>query len=323
MLSLHLSSPIATHQTKLATNLHVLPPSSGSSIIPRIIHQTWDTQDIPQDLAPWVKTWKQHNPDWEYWFWTPIEVEHLLQEKYPEYLELYYSYNYNVFRSDMMRYFIMDSFGGFYADMDMDCLKPLDPWIYRHSCLVSYEPYEHPYFGFNRTKPNVMTTILASRPGHLYWKMLINALPDAFRKYRDDVQLSTGPLFMDANLRLFNDSQSGYVGVVASLDKVTSELSDVNSITILEPKYFLPTYDPIIERQIRTGCKTLRTRDQYLLDVCDRLRNNVRNAPGEESFTNHHWVHMFLTEAKWRQKTTISVFDVIPDARVYKSGMDH
>ena len=38
--------------------------------IPRIIHQTWKTKDVPSPLDQLPQTWKEYLPNWEYILWT-------------------------------------------------------------------------------------------------------------------------------------------------------------------------------------------------------------------------------------------------------------
>ena len=72
--------------------------------IPHIIHQTWDSYDIPGVFKPWIKSIVNKHPDWEYWFWTPKDVECLLRKRYPpKYLETYRKYNAMIFKSDFLR----------------------------------------------------------------------------------------------------------------------------------------------------------------------------------------------------------------------------
>ena len=34
--------------------------------IPRIIHQSWKTADVPSGFQPWQESWKRNHPGWEY-----------------------------------------------------------------------------------------------------------------------------------------------------------------------------------------------------------------------------------------------------------------
>jgi len=34
--------------------------------IPRIIHQSWKTSEVPEGMARWQASWRTHHADWEY-----------------------------------------------------------------------------------------------------------------------------------------------------------------------------------------------------------------------------------------------------------------
>ena len=38
-------------------------------MIPRIIHQTWKSRDIPKHLRGYQESWLHKHPDWEYRLW--------------------------------------------------------------------------------------------------------------------------------------------------------------------------------------------------------------------------------------------------------------
>ena len=97
----------------------------------KIIHQTWKTKDIPYDIYSknWIESWKKINPDWEYKLWSDEDNRNLVRDHYPEYLELYDSYERPIAKADIIRFFYMHKFGGLYVDLDFKCLKPFDEII--------------------------------------------------------------------------------------------------------------------------------------------------------------------------------------------------
>jgi inositol phosphorylceramide mannosyltransferase catalytic subunit len=100
--------------------------------IPKIIHQIFEGRDgsIPGEiLLKLVETWKEKNPFWEYRFWNYEKIDKFLIEYFPEFIEIYKNFRYDVQRWDAIRYLILFKFGGFYADLDYECLEPLD-WLY-------------------------------------------------------------------------------------------------------------------------------------------------------------------------------------------------
>ena len=85
-----------------STDLHV-PPRSRPGI-PCIVHQTWSGEEIPSQFTPWVRSWMEQNPSWQYWFWTDDDIRCFVEHHFPQYLDLYDDYEYNINRADVMRY---------------------------------------------------------------------------------------------------------------------------------------------------------------------------------------------------------------------------
>ena len=145
------------------------PPSTP--IIPHIIHQTWDTYNVPKRFVPWIESVLRYHPSWQYWFWTQKDIVLYFKRRHPEFLDLYSSYSAMIFKTDVIRYFILYDFGGVYLDLDIEVFRPLDVWTYVAPSLLTHETYIHSFLVHkNRNRPNVMTTVLASVPGHPYYK---------------------------------------------------------------------------------------------------------------------------------------------------------
>jgi len=86
---------------------------------PKIIHQTYKDIHIPEDWKISQTMWKKMHPDYQYMFWTDLDIRNYIKINYPEFLELHDSYKYNIQRADMIRYFILYDFGGIYSDLDI------------------------------------------------------------------------------------------------------------------------------------------------------------------------------------------------------------
>ena len=66
--------------------------------------------------------WTTHSP-----YRPQAEAEELLQEQYPHFLPAWRRLNATVLKGDIIRYFIMDSIGGLYLDMDIECFWRAEP----------------------------------------------------------------------------------------------------------------------------------------------------------------------------------------------------
>lgn len=96
--------------------------------IPRIIHQTWKTQDVPLHWNQTVATVRQYNADtFEYRLWTDDDMHKFVREKEPYFYEhTFLTYPFNIQRIDAFRYVILYHLGGIYIDMDNGCRRSFD-----------------------------------------------------------------------------------------------------------------------------------------------------------------------------------------------------
>jgi glycosyltransferase involved in cell wall biosynthesis len=151
-------------------------------LIPRIIHQTWRDRAPPRDMAQLARTWRELNAGWHYVLWTDRENRQLIERCAPWFLPTYDAYPKEIMRVDAFRYFLMFHVGGVYADLDFECLRPLDHLVAGAAALVAPEPHEH--FGervvrASRLRRVVANAFLASRPGHSFWPHVFEALAGA------------------------------------------------------------------------------------------------------------------------------------------------
>jgi len=113
-------------------------------MVSRTIHQTWKDKNIPDHFLPWIKSWKDTHPDWEYKLWTDDDNRRLIKEKYEWFLPTYDNYEFNIQRADAIRCFILYEYGGLYADVDIWCAKDTSPLFSDVTdCALFYENPNH------------------------------------------------------------------------------------------------------------------------------------------------------------------------------------
>jgi mannosyltransferase OCH1-like enzyme len=102
-------------------------------MIPKIIHQIWlgDKSLKPTNL---MKTWEKINPSWEYKLWTEENLPVLVNQKHFD----NYGSNY-VGKANILRYEILNQFGGFYIDADSKAIKPLDDSLLKCKAFACWE----------------------------------------------------------------------------------------------------------------------------------------------------------------------------------------
>lgn len=171
-------------------------------MIPKIIHQVWSDikEPLPDFFGKLSQTWKKHHPDWKYEFWDEERMNHYVENCYPQYLETYNNFPYNVQRWDAIRYLFLYQMGGMYVDFDSECLEPHDDLFKDKTCCFSMEPKEHgKVFNKDIFFNNALIAVI---PEHPFIKVVINHVFNNLKKVQFttlhnkgmEVQESTGPL---------------------------------------------------------------------------------------------------------------------------------
>lgn len=124
--------------------------------IPKIIWQTFKTNEVPLIMQEYVDSWITKNPEYEYRFYDDEDVKDFLQNNFPKYSEGYNMIKYGASKADLWRYLIMYKFGGVYADIDCKCINSLKKWVKPESEFVTQ-------FGVNK---DICQWLLISAPGN-------------------------------------------------------------------------------------------------------------------------------------------------------------
>ncbi len=165
--------------------------------IPKILHQTWKDNDVPAHLVAYRQSWQTHHPAWEFKLWTDPDNRELIRQHYAWFLPIYDSYPENIMRVDAARYFILHHYGGVYADLDMECLRALDPLLAAKELVFGLE---HPAHGRtllarSRALQNIVgNAVMASTPNHPFWDHVFKKLV-AFHRAPSPLD-ATGPFFL-------------------------------------------------------------------------------------------------------------------------------
>ncbi len=147
--------------------------------IPKIIHQTWKEANLPANMAATRRTWLACHPDWTHYLWTDEDNREFLRRYYPWFLSIYDAYPEPIMRADAVRYFILYHYGGVYADLDTEALRPLDPLIVERDIILGLEPERHvrthQIHGYPLPRI-VSNAVMISAPGHPFWEQVFRHL---------------------------------------------------------------------------------------------------------------------------------------------------
>jgi inositol phosphorylceramide mannosyltransferase catalytic subunit len=102
--------------------------TDGETRIPKIIHQIWLGGKLPEKYLPLVLTWQNVHPTWIHQLWTDEDIRTL--ELSPRIQHAFDTCTNIGMKADIIRYHILDIFGGLYVDTDFECLKPFDDLRY-------------------------------------------------------------------------------------------------------------------------------------------------------------------------------------------------
>lgn len=100
--------------------------------IPKIIHQTYYSKDLPPKIEENIAALKAMNPDWEYKLYDDDDIEKFIERYYGiGFLHYYHRINpcYGAARADFFRYLLMYRQGGVYLDIKSSASRPLDQII--------------------------------------------------------------------------------------------------------------------------------------------------------------------------------------------------
>ena len=140
-------------------------------MIPRIIHQTYKTSDVPDRVKGLMRTWAEKNPGWKTRFYNDAECYKFVEREFPEYYDAYVSLPKDVERSDFFRYLIVLHTGGGDADIDTECRQPMDSYLRSTDTLVvgwenEFRTDEMAYSRHFVRRRQVLNWVFAGAPGH-------------------------------------------------------------------------------------------------------------------------------------------------------------
>lgn len=163
-------------------------------MIPKIIHQTWKTESIPDLYVSNVNTCKRLNPSYIYKLWTDVQIDYFVKTEFPNIYPTWIQYKHTIQRVDAFRYMVLYTYGGIYLDLDIECKLNFDDLL--HHELVIPE-------GLGKYFPTYYTNEFMMASQHntfMYYcvenlkNSLKNHIPTGIQHI--DVFQTTGPFFL-------------------------------------------------------------------------------------------------------------------------------
>lgn len=166
--------------------------------IPAIIHLISATSEPPARYAECLQEMHRLHPEWVINIWDDDMAVRIVEQHFPDWLPPYLAYEKNVQRTDILRVMLVYLYGGFYLDMDMFCLRPLDEL--RGETLVlgvekTLSQEECLHLG-HRYPLRIANYMFGSRPLHAFWLDFLTAARSRAAQVitcESDVLETTGP----------------------------------------------------------------------------------------------------------------------------------
>ncbi|KAI9512224.1 nucleotide-diphospho-sugar transferase [Russula earlei] len=166
--------------------------------VPRIIHQTWKSETLPDKWLNVSEGCRALMPDYKYMLWTDASSREFIAQNYRWFLDTFDSYPYAIQRADAIRYFVLYHYGGVYIDLDIGCLRRLDPLLIFPVVLP-------------RTIPvGVSNDLMFAEKEHPFMAQTIHNLITFDHNWilnYPTVMFSTGPMFLSAQYGLYTSSR--------------------------------------------------------------------------------------------------------------------
>ncbi|KAJ7665503.1 nucleotide-diphospho-sugar transferase [Mycena rosella] len=175
--------------------------------IPRILHQTWKTGTLPDKWKSISQECRDMMPDYKYMLWTDESSREFIARHYPWFLNTFDDYSYAILRADAIRYFVLYHYGGIYLDLDIGCLRPLDPLLVYPVILPKTIPV------------GVSNDLMFAQKHHPFLAQTIHNLATFDHSWvlnYPTVMFSTGPMFLSVQYGIFTSQrvQGGNVRIL-------------------------------------------------------------------------------------------------------------
>jgi mannosyltransferase OCH1-like enzyme len=112
-----LSALTSLHSDRLAQNITAIelierPLTKDLHSIPRIFHQSWKTNEVPERFQSWSESCRRAHPEWKWVVWSNDDNRKLVEKHFGYLLHAYDHLKDDIFRADFARNLYMYLYGG-------------------------------------------------------------------------------------------------------------------------------------------------------------------------------------------------------------------
>lgn len=275
----------------------------------------WKTSSVPSLFEYCVSTMLRMHMRWHYVFWGDKDISALFASRAPQIGRNFNNYGLTGLQtSDVARYLIVYVYGGFYVDLDMEAIKPLDPLLDSSQLILGQEPRAHGFFLYGGRKRVACNAIIGSEHSFKFWEIVLNNVKLVGGA---DAVSTTGPLRLDAIV-----SQYGFDSYVK------------------EPRLFYPLVGPTAYSKVLQYCDqsagatwAQRMYHARIMDPCFDYIDEAGHFPNRltnYSYTAHHWSHTNLNppecddnKKKGAMTNTVDIARILRRATWIEVGNPH
>lgn len=157
--------------------------------VPKIIMQTWKTQDVPDKWKRSQESIRKHLPDYQYVLLTDEDNREFVKQYFPDYLSTFDSFPHPIQRADMIRPMWLYINGGVYMDLDFEIQKDFS------SLLETGELF---LVSSGNIGASLTNSFMASVPRHPLWLLYLERMKEPVSVFaitkHFEVMTTTGPL---------------------------------------------------------------------------------------------------------------------------------
>jgi mannosyltransferase OCH1-like enzyme len=209
-------------------------------MIPNIFHQTWKTKSgLSEARAFWRNSFVELNPDFTHNLYDDADNAQIVKTYASSLLPVYQAFPLEIYRVDFVRALYLFCFGGFYADLDFQCLQP----------FAKYCPANLVIFGrmgtvdeFDHVIPNAM---MASPQYDGFWifylKRMVENQSRMMAGGMSDVEHVTGPVALKSAIMDYRAGGEGSKSIVRKFLSDHAVSFDPASLCF-NPLFFVPPH---------------------------------------------------------------------------------